>query len=109
MPPLVLHVYAGYNAIIYYLNGDAAGIEVIRPVLSGDVSLYISAIIELELFGYPQLTDDEAERLEELLRSMVIILVDSRIARIAGTVCRQYRLKTADSAIAGTALLTHTT
>jgi predicted nucleic acid-binding protein len=44
-----------------------------------------------------------------LLTSVVIIPVDSRLARFAGYLRREYRVKTADSAIAATALLTHTT
>ena len=67
------------NAIIYYLNSETAA-----------ASADISAI-------------------SQLLTSVVIIPVDSRLARFAGYLRREYRLKTADSAIAGTALLTHTT
>jgi len=67
------------NAIIYYLKSETAA-------ASGDISA-----------------------ISQLLTSVVIIPVDSRLARFAGYLRREYRLKTADSAIAGTALLTHTT
>jgi predicted nucleic acid-binding protein len=69
----------------------------------------LGPITALALFTYPQIAEDEAARIELLLRSTVIIPVDSRVARITGAVRRQYRLKTADSAVAGPALLTHTT
>jgi predicted nucleic acid-binding protein len=64
---------------------------------------YVSAITDLELFSSPALTDED---ISQLLTSVVIIPVDSRFS---GYLRRGYRLKTADSAIASTALLTHTT
>ena len=43
------------------------------------------------------------------LRGVVMVPLDSRLARFAGYLRREYRVKTADSAIAATALHTHTT
>ena len=97
------------NAIIYYLKGEAAPVSVLEPIFSQDVALYVSAITELELFSSPALTDADISAISQLLTSVVIIPVDSRVARFAGYLRRAYRAKTADSAIAATALLTHTT
>ena len=71
--------------------------------------MYVSTITELELFSYSALTDDDAEKIEDLLASSVVVPVDSRVARAAATL-RQERpgLRTPDSAIAAMALLTHT-
>ena len=97
------------NAIIYYLKSETAAASVLEPMFAQDIALYVSAITELELFSSPALTDEDISAISQLLTSVVIIPVDSRLARFAGYLRREYRLKTADSAIAGTALLTHTT
>jgi predicted nucleic acid-binding protein len=97
------------NAIIYYLKSEATAVSVLEPVFAQDIALYVSAITELELFSSPALTDEDISAISQLLTSVVIIPVDSRLARFAGYLRREYRVKTADSAIAATALLTHTT
>jgi predicted nucleic acid-binding protein len=74
-----------------------------------DTPLYISAITEIELFGFPSLSDQEVEQIEGLLRTVAVIPVDSRIARTAGLIRRTYRVNIADSVIAATALFTGTT
>jgi predicted nucleic acid-binding protein len=97
------------NAIIYYLKSEAAAVSVLEPAFAQDIALYVSAITELELFSSPALTDEDISAISQLLTSVVIIPVDSRLARVAAYLRRAYRVKTADSAIAATALLTHTT
>ena len=96
------------NAVIYYLKNDNKAVSVLEDVFAKDVSLYISAITELELFGFSSLTADEAHHIEEVLQTLSVISVDSRIARIAGMLRRAYNIKTADSAVAATALFTRT-
>ena len=96
------------NAIIYYLKSEQAAVSVLEPLFAQDIAIYVSAITELELFSFPALTDEDISAISQLLTSVVIIPVDSRLARFAGYLRRAYRLKTADSAIAATALLTHT-
>ena len=96
------------NAIIYYLNGDPAVAPVLDDILSEDAPTYISTITELELLSHSQLTEQDVDVIEALLASLVIMPVDSRIARVAGQLRRQYHIKAPDSAIAATALLTHT-
>jgi predicted nucleic acid-binding protein len=97
------------NAIIYYLKSEPAAVSVLELLFAQDVALYVSAITELELFSSPALIDEDIAAISQLLTSVVIIPVDSRLARVAGYLRRAYRVKTADSAIAATALLTHTT
>ena len=96
------------NAIIYYLKGEAAAVSVLEPMFAQDIALYVSAVTELELLSSPALTDDDIAAIAQLLTSVVVIPVDSRLARLAGYLRRAYRVRTADSAIAATALLTHT-
>lgn len=71
--------------------------------------MYVSAITEAELFGFPSLTEKEAERIDTFLKTVSIVPVDSHIARIAGTLRRTYGVKIPDSVIAATALFTGST
>lgn len=96
------------NAIIYYIKGEEKAVTALNNLLSQPHPIYISAITELELFSFKKLSIQERERIEEVLNSLVIIPVDSRIARIAGPLRQNYSLKLPDSAIAATALLTGT-
>ena len=97
------------NAIIYYLKDDPDAVKVLRNIFSQDVPLYISAMTEIELFGFPKLGNQEAEQIEAVLRTVAVIPIDSRIARTAGLIRRTCRANIADSVIAATALFTGTT
>jgi predicted nucleic acid-binding protein len=97
------------NTIIYYLKAEPAAVSVLEPLLAQDVALNISTITELELFSFSALSDADISAISQLLDSLVIVPLDSRVARFSGYLRRVYRLKTADSAIAATALLAHTT
>ena len=94
------------NAILYYLKDDADAVAVLRGVFGENVPLYVSAVTELELFAYPNLGIEEESLIEELLATISVIPVDSRIARLAALVRRDYRLKVPDSVIAATAMFT---
>ncbi len=94
------------NAIIYGFKRDPGAVNAIREIFAKSVPVYISTISELELFAYPDLSATETELIEEVLKTSSIIPVDSRIARIAGSLRRKYRIKSLDAAIAATALMT---
>ncbi|MBI5180106.1 MAG: type II toxin-antitoxin system VapC family toxin [Nitrospirae bacterium] len=96
------------NAIIYYLKDDPHAAAVLSDIFTEDTPLYISAITEIEFFGFPKLSDHEVEQIEAILRTVAIIPVDSRIARTDGFIRRNYHVNIADSAIAATALFTGT-
>jgi len=96
------------NVIIYYLKADEKVVLVLNKLFGQPQPIYISAITELELFSFSKLSTQEMERIEEILNSLAVIPVDSRIARIAGPLRQNYHLKVPDSAIAATALFTGT-
>ena len=95
------------NAIIYYLKDDFRAVPILRDIFNQDISIYISTVTELELFSFSNLTQQEAEQINDILETLAIIPLDSRIARTAGLLRQFYGLKTADSAIAATALFTN--
>ena len=96
------------NAIIYFLKDDSRAVAALDPIFATASPLYISSVTEVELFAFPHLTTEEARHIEDLLSTVAVIPLDSRLARIAGTLRRSYRLNVADAIIAATALFTDT-
>jgi len=94
------------NAILYYLKDDSAAVSVLRSVFAENVAVYVSAVTELELFAYSDLTAKEEALIEELLKTISVIPIESRIARLAALVRRHYRLKVPDSVIGATGMFT---
>ncbi|MCL4557777.1 MAG: type II toxin-antitoxin system VapC family toxin [Deltaproteobacteria bacterium] len=97
------------NAIIYYLKDEPGVVTSLNTIFTQNVPIYISTITEIELFGFSKLSEQETAQIEAILRTVAIIPVDSRIARTAGFIRRNYHINIADSTIAATALFTGTT
>ena len=97
------------NAIIYYLDNDPAVVSVLDPIFAQDIAIFVSIVTELELFSHPGLTAADIAELTQLLTSVVVFPLESRLAQLASALRRQYRLKTPDSVVAATAVLTRTT
>lgn len=94
------------NAIIYYLKDEAAAVGMLQDIFRQNVTIYVATMTELELFGYPGLSLAESLQIDGLLKTLSVIPLDSRLARIAGTLRRTYRTSVTDSVIAATALFT---
>ncbi len=97
------------NALIYYLKADVVATEVIRSAFEAYTPMFVATVTELELFSLPTITPEEVAEANRVLLTLSIIPLDSQIARIGAQLRREYRLKTPDSIIAATALLTHST
>jgi predicted nucleic acid-binding protein len=97
------------NAIIYYLDDEPTVVPVLEPILGQDSAIFVSVVTELELLSHPGLTEEDITAITQLLTSVVIFPLESRLAQLAGALRRQYHLKTPDSVVAATALLTRTT
>jgi len=97
------------NAIIYYLDEDPTVVPLLDPLLGQDIAIFVSVVTELELLSHPGLTEEDMAEMQQLLTSVVIFPLESRLAQLAGALRRQYHLKTPDSVVAATALLTRTT
>jgi predicted nucleic acid-binding protein len=95
------------NAIIYYLKDDPQAVPILENIFEQSSPVYISTVTEAELFGFSSLTEKEIERIDSLLSSLSIIPLDSRLARMAGYIRRNHRLKIPDSVIAATTLFTN--
>ena len=97
------------NAIIYYLDEDPTVVPLLDPLLGQDIAIFVSVVTELELLSHPGLTEEDMAEMQQLLTSVVIFPLESRLAQLAAALRRQYHLKTPDSVVAATALLTRTT
>lgn len=97
------------NAIIYYLKNETATVLILNNFFAQNMPLYVSSITELELFSFSGMNIDEIEKIETLLKTVAAISLDSRLARIAGSLRRNYGVALPDSAVAATALFTGTT
>jgi predicted nucleic acid-binding protein len=96
------------NAIIYYLDEEPTVVPLLEPILGQEMAIFVSVVTELELLSHPGLTEEDMAAIQQLLTSVVIFPLESRLAQLAGALRRQYHLKTPDSVVAATALLTHT-
>jgi predicted nucleic acid-binding protein len=97
------------NIIIYYFNGEAPILAFLRDQITQGAPLFVSTVTEHELYSYPHLTPQEVARIDVLLTTLTVIDVDSRIAQLSGQLRAAYGIKTLDSMIAATALMTGTT
>ena len=97
------------NAIIYYLDEDPTVVPLLDPLLGQDIAIFVSVVTELELLSHPGLTEEDMAEMQQLLTSVVIFPLESRLAQLAAALRRQYHLKPPDSVVAATALLTRTT
>ena len=97
------------NIIIYYFNGEAPILAFLRDQITQGAPLFVSTVMEHELYSYPHLTPQEVTRIDALLTTLTVIDVDSRIAQLSGQLRASYGIKALDSFIAATALMTGTT
>jgi predicted nucleic acid-binding protein len=84
-------------------------VPLLDPILGQDMAIFVSVVTELELLSHAGLTEEDMAEMQQLLTSVVIFPLESRLAQLAGALRRQYYLKTPDSVVAATALLTRTT
>jgi len=65
------------NIALYLLDGD----ETIAAILDGQ-NIYISEITELELLGFPNISDGEIEIIENLINDFIVVQLNSKIKEL---------------------------
>jgi predicted nucleic acid-binding protein len=93
------------NSLIYYFQGAPQMDPVFQPIERGEARPLVSIITEIELLGFPRLTQQDETRIRSLLSGFAVVAVDERIAAQAVVLKRRRGLKTPDAIIAATALL----
>ena len=87
------------NPLIYLLDGD----KDVARFLDGR-QIYISVITELELFGKPHLSFQDAKIIEILLNKCFIVDINQEIKHIYREVKQNYTIKLPDAIVAATAI-----
>lgn len=95
------------NAVIGYLGGDQALVSCI-DTRGADEEIGLATIVVVEVLGYPALTDDYEQQIEEFLHAALLSDLTPTLARDSARLRRQYHLTTADAVIAATAVHTRT-
>jgi predicted nucleic acid-binding protein len=96
------------NSLIYYFQGAPQMDPVFRQIAQGEARPLVSIITEIELLGFPRLTQQDETRIRSLLSGFTVVAVDGPIAAQAVVLKRRHGLKTPDAIIAATALLEDT-
>jgi len=65
------------NIVLYLLDGD----ETIAAILDGQ-NIYISEITELELLGFPNISEGEIEIIENLINDFIVAQLNSKIKEL---------------------------
>lgn len=87
------------NIILYLLSGDKTIADFLQ-----DKQVYLSVVTELELIGYPEITDAESGEINNFLEDCTVIEINDEIKTIYSRLRKQYRLKLGDAVAAATAL-----
>lgn len=93
------------NVLIYFLAGDSLVTRRLDAWRAVRETFIISTLVQAEVLSLPRLTKADIERIEGLLGTMILVSVDTPVARLAAEFRRQYRVKLADAVIAATAFL----
>jgi len=93
-----MNILIDTNIALYLFGGD----EQISGVLDGQV-VHVSFVTELELLGYPGITEQEDKLIRDFLDDCVVIDLNEHIKSKTVQLRRQYGLKLPDCIIAATA------
>jgi len=94
-----IRILCDTNPLIYLLDGNR---EIAR-FLDGQ-HIYLSVISELELFGKPNLSFQDNEVIESLLKGCFVIDINSEIKHIYRELKQKHIIKLPDAIVAATAI-----
>jgi len=87
------------NTAIYLLDGDASLAEILHQK-----RINLSFITQLELLGYPGITEKAVRQIENMLENCVVIDINNIIKSEVIRLRRAYSLKLPDCIVAATAI-----
>ncbi len=87
------------NIALYFLGGD----KILADLLD-QREIYLSVITEMEMLGYPSISEAEKKRIKTFMLDCKVIDLNPAIKEHAIELRRQYNLKLPDAIIAATAL-----
>ena len=89
------------NIVIYAAQADYA---FLRRIISEDENAAVSAVSLIEIFGYPDLDEEDNRIFREMLNKVRILRLDNSIVVRAIRLRQQRRIGLGDAIIAATAL-----
>ncbi len=92
-------IFIDTNIIIYLLDGDTSLAEILN-----EKQLYLSFITQLELLGYPGLTNQQEKQIEFMLENCVVIDINQIIKQEVINLRRNYTIKLPDCIVAASAM-----
>ena len=87
------------NIVLYLLGGNTT----LAELLEGKKG-YLSVITELELIGYPNVTEGELSRIQDFISGCEVVPVTAAIRKLYMNLRHRYKLKLGNAAAAATAL-----
>lgn len=93
------------NIVILYLQGENDICQWIDDCLSKGKKFAISSITVVELMSYPKISLAEIFQIEQWLHAVLVVNIDTSIAREAARLRRVKAITTTDAVIAATAIL----
>jgi predicted nucleic acid-binding protein len=87
------------NILLYLLSGDQTLVTLLN-----EKALYISFITQLELLGYKDLTDEQINKIKELISHCIVIDINETIKELTIQIRREYGIKLPDCIIAASAM-----
>jgi len=97
------------NILIYFLKDEPSVVQFLRENILKGSRFFISSITEIELLSYPKISPGELEKIEDILKTLSIISIDSQLAQLASFFKRKYKTSLPDAIIAATSYLTNST
>jgi len=94
-----IRIVCDTNPLIYLLDGNRE----LAKLLDGQ-QIYLSVISELELFGKPNLSFQDNEVIESLLKGCFVIDINPEIKQIYRELKRKHIIKLPDAIVAATAI-----
>lgn len=95
------------NVLIYYAAEDKSTVDFLSSRRYEMV--YVPSIAAVEFLSYPLITSQEVILFRSFVSQVIMVNLDFPIAEVAADLRRKHKMSLADSVIAASALLTHST
>ena len=87
------------NIVLYLLNGD----DELASILN-QMQLYVSVIIEIELLGYNEISNDDKVKIKYFLSECITVPLNDEIKNLCIAIKQTSKVKTPDAIVAATSI-----
>ena len=97
------------NVAIDFLAGEEGAVSFLNDALKKESVIAISQITRIELLSYPEISDEEQNKVKSFLDGIEVILITEEVEARAIEIRRRNRLKLPDALILATAIACEST